>query len=75
MSAFTGGATTITDCMLALLLLLLAPHMQVSRSIVEGVERLDRQLRGQESIDTITSGIKQLQDQLQQLVNQAQPLQ
>lgn len=61
--------------MLALLLLLLAPHVQVSHSIVEGVERLDRQLRAQESIDTITLGIKQLQDQLQQLVNQAQPLQ
>lgn len=46
---------------------------QVSRSIVEGVELLDRQLRAEEPIDTIMTGIKQLQDQLQKLVDQAQP--
>jgi hypothetical protein len=39
------------------------------------VEKLDRQLRGQEPIETITAGIQQLQGQLQQLVDQAQPLQ
>jgi TolA-binding protein len=48
---------------------------QVSRSIVEGVELLDRQLRAEEPVETIMTGIKQLQDQLQKLVDQAQPLQ
>jgi hypothetical protein len=48
---------------------------QVSRSIVEGVELLDRQLRAEEPMDTIMTGIKKLQDQLQKLVDQAQPLQ
>lgn len=47
----------------------------VSRSIVEGVELLDRQLRAEEPMDTIMTGIKKLQDQLQKLVDQAQPLQ
>jgi phosphatidate phosphatase APP1 len=46
---------------------------QLSRGIVEGVERLDRQLRAEEPVATVTQGIKQLQEQLQQLVDQAQP--
>jgi X-X-X-Leu-X-X-Gly heptad repeat protein len=53
--------------------LLLLAVLQLARSIVEGVERLDRQLRGQEAMDTIGQGIKQLQAQLQQLVDGAQP--
>lgn len=47
--------------------------LQLARNIVEGVERLDRQLRGQEAMDSIGQGIKQLQAQLQQLVDGAQP--
>ncbi len=47
--------------------------MQLSRGIVEGVERLDRQLRSEEPVATITQNLKQLQEQLQQLVDQAQP--
>jgi hypothetical protein len=45
----------------------------LARNIVEGVERLDRQLHGQEAMDTIGQGVKQLQAQLQQLVDAAQP--
>lgn len=47
--------------------------LQLARGIVEGVERLDRQLRGEEPVATITQGVQQLQAQLQQLVDQAQP--
>lgn len=59
--------------LLLLLLLSHAPCLQLARNIIEGVEKLDRQLRGQETTETIADGLKQLQQQLQQLVDDAQP--
>lgn len=48
---------------------------ELARGIIDNVEKLDRQLRSQEPSDGIAQGIKQLQQQLQQLVDAAQPAQ
>jgi hypothetical protein len=39
----------------------------VARSVVEGVEQLDRRLRQRESLDTIKPVLEKLQQQLQDI--------
>lgn len=41
--------------------------LQVARSVVEGVEQLDRRLRQRESLDTIKPVLEKLQQQLQDI--------